>query len=102
MPRRPQTGGSSAGYLCNDEEADARHRIGSGCGLYVNKGKLPAGMNPGYARLVLLRALGLFHELTGLDQRQFMGRLTWREKKLLMPVLNVEEVLRSLSPLKNK
>jgi hypothetical protein len=100
MPQVPPIGGLPAGYSCTDLEADARYRIGSGCGLHVNK-KLPVGMSPEYARLILIRAAGLFHEMSRLDPRCFIRRFTYQEKALLTAVIDLDSVLQ-FPPLPSK
>lgn len=101
MPQKAPPRGSAAVYSNSDIEADARLRIGSGCGLHVRK-KLPAGMTPEHARLILIRVPGLFHELSGLDPRLIMESFTYQEKQLLATVINVDAVLKSLFQAKPK
>ena len=96
MPQQPLAGGS-AGYSCTDIDTDARLRIGSACGLHV-KNRLPAGMSPEWARLILVRALGLFQEMSGLDPHLIMMTFTTREKKLLFPLIDIDAELKLHGP----
>jgi hypothetical protein len=100
MAQVPPSGGSPAGYSCSDLEADARYRLSSGCGLYGKNKKLPAGMSPEYARLILLRVCGMFHEMSGFDSRFILESFSGQEKDLLCPLFNVDLMLKSLPPAK--
>ncbi len=65
---------------------DALQRVQTGKSIFGSRHKLPPGFTPEYARLVLLRALGLFHELTHFPPERF--HLSVDEKAILNSVID--------------
>ena len=66
----------------------ALQRVQTGQSIFTSRHKLRPGFTTQYGRLVLLRALGFFHELTHLPCERF--HLSADEKEILNSVLDRE------------
>ena len=91
MPRDPHSEDALHEVLARQFPSlnqDALDRIKSGRSLYASRHKLREGLSPDYARLVLLRAMGVFAKISRLPASRF--HLSEEEQELLHPVIDPE------------
>jgi hypothetical protein len=97
VPRTPHNSEALSEVLARqfpNLSRDAIDRIKSGKSLFVSRHKLrPELPDRDYARLVVMRAMGVFSKITGLPSSRLI--LTEDEKELLIPVIEPE---RPVSP----